>query len=205
MFFFVFLLPAYCSGECCFLPSQLWNVFNSKNTLQCLKILFSQLAACTVEQVHCRLPEKAKENVANQRKRNFYKIRRHEIRHREWQLPRASLSFNAALVVALSLFSSDILTWTADSSYSVQWHIKWVDVEENAYYVNKLGQNVGLETWAWRQIVTSQTAHIKYKWPPYATEWNPPMKIFCVRHWAPQIGVHRRLERVPDSKMQQHA
>jgi len=27
-------------------------------------------------------------------------------------------------VVALSLFSSDILTWSADSLYSVQWHIK---------------------------------------------------------------------------------
>jgi len=27
------------------------------------------------------------------------------------------------------------------------------------YYVNKLRQNVGLETWKWRQIVTSQTAH----------------------------------------------
>jgi len=49
------------------------------------------------------------------------------------------------------------------------------------YYVNKLRQNVGLETWIWRHIVTSQTAHTKYKWPPYATEWNPPMKIFFVR------------------------
>jgi len=27
-------------------------------------------------------------------------------------------------VVALSLFSSDIPTWSADSLYSVQWHIK---------------------------------------------------------------------------------
>ena len=50
------------------------------------------------------------------------------------------------------------------------------------YYVNKLRQNVGLETWTWRQIVTSQTAHTKYKWPPYDPEPNPPMKIFCVRH-----------------------
>ena len=51
--------------------------------------------------------------------------------------------------------------------------IKGVCVEEYAYYVNKLRQNVGLETWIWRQTVTSQTAHPKYKWPPYATEWNP--------------------------------
>jgi len=61
--------------------------------------------------------------------------------------------------------------------------IRGVRVEEYAYYVNKLRRNVGLETLIWRQIVTSQTAHTKYKWLPYATEWNPPMKIFCVRHW----------------------
>jgi len=60
--------------------------------------------------------------------------------------------------------------------------IRRVRVEECAYYVNKLRQNVGLVTWIWRQIVTSQTVHTKYKWPLHATEWNPPMKIFCVRH-----------------------
>jgi len=52
-----------------------------------------------------------------------------------------------------------------------------VRVEEYAYYVNKLRQNIGLETWIWRKIVTSQTAHTKYKQPPYATEWNPPWKF----------------------------
>jgi len=36
-----------------------------------------------------------------------------------------------------------------------------VDVEKYAYYVNKRRQNVGLKTWKWRQIVTSQTAHTK--------------------------------------------
>ena len=50
------------------------------------------------------------------------------------------------------------------------------------HIVNKLRQNVGLETWISRQIVLSQTAHTKYKWPPYATEWTP-MKIFFVRYW----------------------
>jgi len=35
--------------------------------------------------------------------------------------------------------------------------------------------------------VTSQTAHNKYKWLPYVTEWNTPMKIFCVRHWLDQV------------------
>ena len=46
-------------------------------------------------------------------------------------------------------------------------------VEEYAYYVNK----PRLKTWIWRQIVTSQTAHTKYKWPPSATEWTPPWKF----------------------------
>jgi len=36
-------------------------------------------------------------------------------------------------------------------------------VEEYEYCVNKLSQNVALETWIWRQIVSSQTAHTKYK------------------------------------------
>ena len=58
-------------------------------------------------------------------------------------------------------------------------------VEEYAYYVNKLRQNVDLKTWIWCQIVTSQTAFTIFEWPPYATEWTPPpMKIFCVSHWA---------------------
>jgi len=50
-------------------------------------------------------------------------------------------------VAALSLFSSDILTWSADSVYSVQWHLKQGGgrAEEYAYYVNKFRQNVGLE------------------------------------------------------------
>jgi len=56
-------------------------------------------------------------------------------------------------------------------------------VEGYAYCVNKLRQNVALETWIWSQIVTSQTAHFKYKWPPCATQWNLPMKIFSVCHW----------------------
>jgi len=46
-------------------------------------------------------------------------------------------------------------------------------IEKRAYYANELRWNVGLETGLWRQIVTSQTAHNKYKCLPYATEWNP--------------------------------
>jgi len=43
-------------------------------------------------------------------------------------------------------------------------------VDEYAYCVNKFRENDGLETLIWRQIVTSQTPHTKYKRPPYATE-----------------------------------
>jgi len=34
-------------------------------------------------------------------------------------------------------------------------------VPEYASCVNKLRQNVGLQTWRWRHIVTSQTAYIQ--------------------------------------------
>jgi len=47
-------------------------------------------------------------------------------------------------VAALRIFSSDILTWSADSA--VTHKIRGMRVlEERAYYVNKLRQNVGLE------------------------------------------------------------
>jgi len=52
--------------------------------------------------------------------------------------------------------------------------LRGVRVEEYAYYVNKLRQNVSLETWIWRQMVTSQTENTKCKWPPYATDRNTP-------------------------------
>jgi len=55
--------------------------------------------------------------------------------------------------------------------------LRGVRVEKYAYYANKRRQNVGLETWIWRQIVTSQRAHTKYKWLPYATEWKPQWKF----------------------------
>ena len=53
------------------------------------------------------------------------------------------------------------------------YEIRRARVEGYAYCVNKLRQNVGLETWIWRQIMTSHTAHSKYKWPPCATQWTP--------------------------------
>jgi len=36
--------------------------------------------------------------------------------------------------------------------------------------------------------MTSQTAHTKYKWPPYDPEQNPPRKIICVRHCYPETS-----------------
>ena len=56
--------------------------------------------------------------------------------------------------------------------------IRGVDVEKYAYYANKLRQNVALETRLWRQIVTSQTEHTQYKWPPSAIEWKLPHENF---------------------------
>jgi len=52
-------------------------------------------------------------------------------------------------VVVLSLFSSDILTWSANTVviFSATIHkLRGVGVEEYPYYVKKLRQNVGLET-----------------------------------------------------------
>ena len=80
-------------------------------------------------------------------------------------------------VVALILFSSNTLIWSADSLYLVKWHIK--DYECRRIYIlcQQTSLKRWLETWIWCQNVTSRTAHTKYKWPPYATEWNPPWKF----------------------------
>jgi len=65
--------------------------------------------------------------------------------------------------------------------FSVMKHkIRGVRAKEYVYYVNKLRHNVGLETWIWLQIVTSQRPHTRNKWPPYATEWNPHTKILYI-------------------------
>jgi len=79
-------------------------------------------------------------------------------------------------VVALSLFYlryPNLESWSLIFS-STTHELRGARVEEYANYVNKLRQNVGLKTWLWRKIVTSQTANTKYKWPPYATDRNPP-------------------------------
>jgi len=52
-------------------------------------------------------------------------------------------------IIALDIFYSDSLSWTANSLYSLfsatTHKIRKVDVEKYAYYVNKLRQNVDLE------------------------------------------------------------
>jgi len=57
-------------------------------------------------------------------------------------------------------------------------------VEECAYYVNKFHQNVGLETWIWRQIVTSERPHTRNKRAPYFLRTpltiNVLSVVFCV-------------------------
>ena len=86
-------------------------------------------------------------------------------------------------IVALSVFSSDIVTWSADSLYSVQWHIRRVRMEEYAYI---WCQQTLPKRWFANMNITSNcdvtNSPYQIQIPPYATEWNPPMKIFCVRH-----------------------
>jgi len=53
-----------------------------------------------------------------------------------------------------------------------------VDVEKYTGYVNERRQSVGLETWKLRQMVTSQIAQTKCKWPPYDPEPKPPHENF---------------------------
>jgi len=75
-------------------------------------------------------------------------------------------------VVALSLFPPTSSLLRALIVYK----IRGVRVEEYAYYVNKLRQNIGLE-WTWRH---------KQRAPNTNDHHMPlneiPMKIFCVRH-----------------------
>ena len=91
-------------------------------------------------------------------------------------------------VVALGLFSSDIPTWSADIYF--QCNDTW-SKGSACKTVCILRQQTSPKRWfgnmtmTWRQIVTSQTVHTKYKCPQHATEWKPSMKTFCVRHCIP--------------------
>jgi len=58
-----------------------------------------------------------------------------------------------------------------------------VGVEEYAYYINTLHQNVGLATGIWASNCdVTKSAH-QMKMPTIYHWMKPPMKIFCVRHW----------------------
>ena len=103
-------------------------------------------------------------------------------------------------VVALSLFFSDCLTWSADSLYSVdvlQRHIVYSARCLETTHTKKgvdgkiciLCQQTLLKLWFGNMEMTSNcdftnSAHqiqMTTIWPWTKT---PPMKIFCVRHWS---------------------
>ena len=52
-----------------------------------------------------------------------------------------------------------------------------------AYYVNKLRQNVGLETGLWVKLWRHNSAH-QTQMTTLRHWMKRPMKIFCVRHWS---------------------
>ena len=89
-------------------------------------------------------------------------------------------------VAALNSFSSDILTWSADSLYSVQWHTKIRGVACRRVWI--LCQQTSPNRWFGNMNMTSNcdvtnTAHQKQM--TTICHWmKTPMKIFCVRHWS---------------------
>jgi len=86
--------------------------------------------------------------------------------------------------VALSVFSSDILTCSADSLYSVQWRIHLGEcVETNMHIISTnfaktlvWKQEYDVKFWRHKQCAPNTNDH---QMPLNET---PPMKIFCVRH-----------------------
>jgi len=87
-------------------------------------------------------------------------------------------------VVVLTVFSSDILTWSADSLYSVQWHKKygecaWKNIHiMSTNFAKKLvwKHECDVKLWRHKQRIPNTNDH---RMPPNET----PMKIFCVRRW----------------------
>ena len=79
-------------------------------------------------------------------------------------------------VVALSLFSSDILTWSADGLCSVQWHI--------TNFAKTLVWKQEYDVQLWRHKERTPNAndqHMPLNEPPHET-------IFCVRQWTETDG-----------------
>ena len=87
-------------------------------------------------------------------------------------------------VVALSLFSSDILTWSGDSSwYSVQWHLKRMEcIYKNMHSMSTnfaktlaLKYEYVVKLWRHKQRIPKTNDH-------YLLLNETPLKIFCIRH-----------------------
>ena len=76
-------------------------------------------------------------------------------------------------IVALSLFSSDIVTWSADSIYSVQWHINyWECVHKNMHIIQQTSPKRWFGNRLWRHKQRT----------PNTNDHHIPL---CVRHWSP--------------------
>jgi len=93
MFFFLCfwlksLVSAYCSGECCFLLNhslacEIFFVVKPRSRIHIINSLLAANCMCMwVSTFSTTVPEKTKENRANQWKHNFYKRWRHKSRHR---------------------------------------------------------------------------------------------------------------------------
>ena len=86
-------------------------------------------------------------------------------------------------VEALSVFSSDMLTWSADSLYSVQWHkLREVRVDEHSYYVINFAKMLvwkheyDVKLWRHKQLTPNENDRIchwmkplPWKFSAYAT------------------------------------
>jgi len=98
--------------------------------------------------------------------------------------------------VSFSSTSGLCMMWRLASAIQFSRHdeTKRVHVEEYAYCVNKLRQNVGLKKWMTSNCDVTNSAH-QYKWPPQATEWNSPLKIFCLPHCSWEFLVLFKLSR----------
>ena len=83
--------------------SSLWNVFNSKNTLQCLNSLLAASCMYSWASTFSTTGKSKGERCKSARTLFFikYDVMRYVIGALQWKLPRAPLSFNPALTARL--------------------------------------------------------------------------------------------------------
>ena len=86
-------------------------------------------------------------------------------------------------VAALSVFPSDILSWSADILCFIK------NRGGTCKRICILCQQISPKCWFGnkRQTVTSQSHHTRNKWPPYATEWYSPYENFLRTPLPPHI------------------